>query len=59
MLIDSEALASPGHMALYQASVARWEHPSALAPPGPDERARIIQNVRQALEAKGYVLEII
>jgi hypothetical protein len=58
MLIYSEALTSPGHMVLYQSSMIRWKHPSALEPPGPDERLRIIQNIRQTFEPKGYVLEI-
>lgn len=58
MLIYSEALTSPGHMVLYQSSMVRWDHPSVLEPLGPDERLRIIQNIRQTFEPKGYVLEI-
>ena len=58
MLIDSEVLAGTG-IALYQASMLRWERPSTLGPPGPEERVRIIGNIRRAFEFKGDVLQVI
>jgi hypothetical protein len=58
MLVGSEALALVGHIGLYSGSVTGWARPHESEPFGPEDRARIISNIREAFQFKGYVLEV-
>ena len=58
MFVDSEVLAKPGAMALWGETIKRWDPPHD-AEVGSDDRARIIENIRQAFESQGYELQVI
>ena len=55
MHIDSELLATRGIM-LYQSSVKRWDPPHE-EPVDDKSRNRIIENIRQIFESKGYEVD--
>jgi hypothetical protein len=59
MLVGSEALALVGHIAVYSGSITGWARPHESEPFGPENRARIISNIQEALQFKGYVLEVV
>ena len=54
--IDSELLATRGIM-LYQSSVKRWDPPHEEEPVDDKSRNRIIENIRQIFESKGYEVD--
>lgn len=54
--IDSELLAARGIM-LYPSSVKRWNPPNAEEPVDEKTRDRIIENIRQVFESKGYEVD--
>jgi hypothetical protein len=59
MFIDSEALATPGAMVLYRASIKKWQAPHESDAVEEDDRSRIIQNIRLAFQFKGHQLDVI
>ena len=56
MQIDSELLATGGIM-LYPSSVKRWDPPHEEEPVDDKSRNRIIENIRQIFESKGYEVD--
>jgi len=59
MIIDSEVLALPGHMALFRESITRWEAPHEEEPVHEVDRQRIIANIGGAFRSQGFVLEVL
>jgi hypothetical protein len=59
MFVDSEVLAKPGAMALWGETIKGWDPPHAAEVVGPDDRRRIIENIRRAFESQGYELQVI
>jgi hypothetical protein len=59
MFIDSEAMATPGVMALYSSSIKRWGPPHESDDLGSKDRERIIENIRRGFEFKGHKLEVV
>jgi hypothetical protein len=55
--IDSEVLAKPGAIALFQDSIKVWESPDASMVNDAD-RDRIIENIKRAFDACGYELRV-
>lgn len=55
--IDSEVLAKPGAIALYQDSIRAWENPEGSAPVNDADRSRIVENIERAFESCGYELQ--
>ena len=58
MFVDSEVLAKPGAMALWGETINRWDPPHDAELVGPDDRSRIIDNIRRAFESQGYELQV-
>ena len=56
--IDSEVLAKPGAIALYQDSIKAWENPDSSAPVNDADRGRIVKNIERAFESCGYELQV-
>jgi hypothetical protein len=59
MFVDSEILAGENAISAYSSSIKAWDPPNDKDPIGEEERSRIIENIRRALESKGYELQII
>jgi len=59
MFVDSEVLAKPGAMALWGETIKGWDPPHDAEVVGPDDRLRIIENIRRAFESQGYELQVI
>ena len=57
--IDSEVLAKPDAMALYQSSIRRWDPPHESLEVDEEDRRRIVENIRAAFESQGYELQVI
>lgn len=57
-IVDSEVLATPGRMAVYQRSLTRWEPPDGGVI-SPDDQARIIGNIVRAFAWRGYEAQLI
>ena len=58
MAIDSEVLAVPRTMALISSSMRAWEPPNDGVALAPEERARIIANIRRAFDWQGADLQV-
>ena len=59
MFVDSEVLAKPGAMALWAETIKGWDPPHDAEAVGPDDRSRIVDNIRRAFESQGYELQVI
>jgi hypothetical protein len=56
--VDSEVLATPGAMALYQGSIKKWDSPHEAVALNDSDRERIVENIRSAFASQGYKLEV-
>ncbi len=59
MFVDSEILAPPAGVAIYQDTIARWEPPHATEALGPDECLRIRDNIVAALQSQGIAVDLL
>jgi hypothetical protein len=59
MVIDSEALATPGAMVLYRSSIKKWQAPHESDAVEDDDRSRIIQNIQLAFQFNSHKLDVI
>ena len=59
MFVDSEVLAKPGAMALWAETIRGWDPPHDAEVLGPDDRSRILENIRRAFESQGYELQVL
>lgn len=59
MVIDSEALATPGAMALYGTSIRAWDPPHENQVVSDRDREDIIGKIRRAFTSQGWTLEVI
>jgi hypothetical protein len=57
--IDSEVMATPRTMAMYEPSIRTWESPEDPGPVTDQDRVRIVENIRRAFAACGYELQVI
>jgi hypothetical protein len=57
MLVDSEVVGGPA-IAMYAASMKRWEPPHDSEPLDDRERTRIIENIQRACDSKGWTLRV-
>ena len=53
--VDSEVLAESDAILAYRDSI-RWDPPNELKPLAGGDHTRIIENIRRALESRGYKL---
>jgi hypothetical protein len=58
MFADSEVPAKPAAMALWGETIKRWDPPHDAGLVGPDDRRRIIENIRLAFESQRYELQV-
>jgi hypothetical protein len=58
MFVDSEVLATPGALVVYSNTITNWEPPDEFDPLDADERTRILNNIREAFQSKGFALEV-
>lgn len=59
MQIDSEALATPGTLVLYSASIRKWDPPHSSEPVAQSDRDRILANIQALFDYGGYKLQVI
>jgi hypothetical protein len=59
IFVDSEILAGENSIGAYSGSIKAWDPPNEKDPIDEEERSRIIDNIRRALESKGYELQVI
>ena len=58
LLIDSELLNGPDGIAIYSSSIKTWDVPNTHEPIDPSDKARIIENVRDAFRFRGFEIEV-
>ena len=58
MLIESEALAPRGAMALYTRTM-KWDPPDDRQPLDQTDRTRITENIRAAFDFMGWTLQVV
>jgi len=59
MFVDSEVLASPGlTIATRLGDIKQWDAPHEKETVNEDDRRRIVQNIRLALESQGFELQV-
>lgn len=59
MFVDSEMLARPNGIVVYRKSISRWDPPDESDVPSAGDRARILANLVQALQAQGLDVDVI
>ena len=56
--IDSEVLAQPGSIVIFEPSIRVWESPDDPGPVTDHDRSQIVQNIKRAFDACGYNLQV-
>jgi Immunity protein 74 len=59
LLIDSEVLAPGRGIAVFTSSIKHWSQPYDGEPINPEKKAAIVNNIKQAMEFKKELLEIL
>jgi len=59
MFVDSEVLAGPAGMVVYQNTINRWKPPHDNEEISAAGRNRILENIREAFRFQGFDIEII
>jgi hypothetical protein len=59
MFIDSEVLTTPGSMAVYRGSIQTWDPPHESDAVAANDQERILSNIREAFDFKGYTIRVI
>ena len=59
LYIDSEIEASPGNIAIWKASICKWEPPYNDEPIDEKKREVIIENIRHAFRFKGESIDVV
>jgi hypothetical protein len=58
--VDSEVLAGPAGMVVYQHSIADWMTAEGQKlPVTPDDRGRVLENIRSAFRFRGFEIEVL
>lgn len=59
LFVDSEVLTGPTGMAVYRDSISRWKPPHDAEIVTDEDRARILENIREAFRFQGFEIDII
>jgi len=59
MFVDSEVLAPPAGILVYQDSIRDWQPPHQGQPLAEGDRSRILGNILKALESQGIDVQVI
>jgi hypothetical protein len=59
MFVDSEVLAPPAGIAVYQSTVSRWESPHDAEELPQDARSRILASIVAILRAQGIDVDLL
>jgi len=59
MFIDSEVLMGPSGMAIYKASIVRWDSPHDNEELDKTDQDRILTNIREAFRFQGFEVQTI
>ena len=59
MFVDSEVLTGPSGMALYKDTIEKWDSPHEDVAMTDSDRARILNNIRDAFRFQGFDITVI
>jgi hypothetical protein len=59
LFVDSEVLAAPNAMALYPASIRRWDRPHDGPTIDDATKHRIVENIRRAFRFRGLEIDVL
>ena len=59
MFVDSEVLTGPSGMAVYKDTIQKWDPPHENVPVADSDRARILNNIRDAFRSQGFEIDVI
>ena len=59
MFVDSEVLTGQSGMAVYKETIQRWDAPHENVPVTESDRARILNNIRDAFRFQGFEIDVI